>query len=96
MQITTGQQLVGQNFREQGLRPEYVYNRLFSTAALPVGSASWTNTVRSIVDDAEMAAGDPEELGHLLAVDRANASRNAARVQPVDLVFVSSGNWLDS
>jgi len=58
VQLVAGQTLSDQDFRERGLRPEYVYNRLFSTTALPVGSAPWISTVRRIVDDAELAALD--------------------------------------
>jgi len=47
--LSSGQALTGQNFRERGLGPAYVYNRLFTTAALPVGSANWVSAVRHIV-----------------------------------------------
>ena len=50
--LAEGQDLAGQNFREGGLRPHYVYNRLLATVALPIGSAPWTTAVRQINDDA--------------------------------------------
>jgi hypothetical protein len=51
--LVAGQAITGQNFRELGLRPEYVYNRLFTTLVMPVGSTAWTNTISQIVTDAE-------------------------------------------
>lgn len=54
--LVTGQAITGQNFRELGLRPEYVYNRLFTTLVMPVGSTAWTNTISQIVTDAENSA----------------------------------------
>lgn len=93
VQITEGQQLADQDFRERGLRPEFVYNRLYSTAALPVGSAAWINTLRNIIDDAETAPEEAEEL-NLLAANLVHASQHTG-MQPVDLVFDNSGNWLE-
>ncbi len=52
--LASGQSLTNQNFRELGLRPEYVYNRLFTTTALPVGSTNWTTAVRRIITDSEL------------------------------------------
>lgn len=51
--IADGQGLTEQNFREIGLKPEYVYSRLFTTLVMPVGSTEWTNTIERIVTDAE-------------------------------------------
>jgi hypothetical protein len=51
--LADGQALTDQNFRELGLRPEYVYNRLFTTLVMPVGSTAWTDTIAQIVTDAE-------------------------------------------
>jgi len=46
--LAVGQNLVNQNFREVGLRAAYVFNRLATTSALPVGSTAWVNTLRAI------------------------------------------------
>ena len=62
MQVTAGQELSGQDFRERGLRPEYVYNRLFSTPVMPVGSTNWISSVRRIVGDADEAASETSSL----------------------------------
>jgi hypothetical protein len=51
--LANGQALTDQNFREIGLKPEYVYNRLFTTLVMPVGSTPWTDTIEQIVTDAE-------------------------------------------
>ncbi|WP_254509284.1 cohesin domain-containing protein [Anatilimnocola floriformis] len=51
--ITAAQSLTDQNFRELGLKPEYVYNRLFTSLVMPVGSTAWTDTVTTIVAEAE-------------------------------------------
>lgn len=71
--LAAGQIVTGQDFRERGLAPAYVYNRLFTTVALPVGSASWVGAVRHIVTEAgssgaqaqsfsaEPAAGDSKQ-----------------------------------
>ena len=62
VQVSAGQDLSGQDFRERGLRPEYVYNRLFSTPVMPVGSTNWISAVRRIVGDAEEAASETSSL----------------------------------
>ena len=62
VQVSAGQELSGQNFRERGLRPEYVYNRLFSTPVMPVGSTNWISSVRRIVGDADEAASETSSL----------------------------------
>lgn len=46
--LAVGQNLADQNFREFGLRAAYVFNRLATTSALPVGSTAWVNTLRAI------------------------------------------------
>jgi hypothetical protein len=53
--LAAGQNLENQNFRELGLRAAYVYNRLFTTTALPIGSPPWIEVLRQINMD---AAGD--------------------------------------
>lgn len=50
--LAEGEELADQNFRERGLRPEYVYSRLFTTSVQPVGSTEWASAVAQIGDDA--------------------------------------------
>lgn len=58
--LAVGQNLANQNFREIGLRAEYVYNRLATSFALPLGSAAWIETLRRInVDAAADTVGNP-------------------------------------
>jgi len=91
--LASGQSLTDQNFRERGLRPEYVCNRLLTTTALPVGSANWISTVRRIVTDADNAAygsGSAELVSDSLA----GLSSESERLASVDLAFGDSDSWL--
>jgi hypothetical protein len=54
--VVTGQTIVDQNFRELGLRPQYLYNRLHTTLVRPIASAAWFNTIQKINVDAIAAA----------------------------------------
>jgi hypothetical protein len=59
--LAVGQNLANQNFREGGLRAAFLYNRLSTTSALPVGSDSWIDTLRDInVDGAEDTADNTQ------------------------------------
>lgn len=53
MELVAGQDLTGQDFRELGLRPEFIYNRLFTTLVMPIGSANWGSAIAQINSDAE-------------------------------------------
>ncbi len=53
VELVAGQDLTGQNFRELGLRPEFIYNRLFTTLVMPIGSANWAAAITQINTDAE-------------------------------------------
>ncbi len=53
VELVAGQDLTKQNFRELGLRPEFIYNRLFTTLVMPIGSANWTAAITQINTDAE-------------------------------------------
>lgn len=50
--LTVGQSLENQNFRESGLLPQYIYNRLLTTLTQPVGSTAWTEQIAQINADA--------------------------------------------
>ncbi len=50
--LASGQVLADQNFRELGLLPQFIYNRLLTTTVLPVGSTPWTNEILRINQDA--------------------------------------------
>ncbi len=69
--LAAGQNLENQNFRELGLRAAFVYNRLLTTTALPVGSASWVGVLRQINVDA--AASTPAQATSV-AADTAQAT----------------------
>ena len=60
LRLAAGQSVISQNFRELGLRPEYVYNRLLATSTQPVGSDQWCAVIRRIIADAERKAGTPD------------------------------------
>lgn len=66
--LAEGQELADQNFRERGLRPEYVYNRLLTTTVQPAGSTAWTSAVRQIVDDAGSAVIEAQAFSAASAV----------------------------
>jgi hypothetical protein len=53
IELVAGQDLTGQDFRELGLRPEFIYNRLFTTLVMPIGSANWVSAITQINADAE-------------------------------------------
>ncbi|MDD4268649.1 MAG: cohesin domain-containing protein [Pirellulales bacterium] len=88
--LAEGQELAGQDFRERGLRPEYVYNRLLATTVQPVGSTAWVNAVRQIVDDGGSAVQEAEAFStasiaatSIPAADRAAAEDAAQAAAPV-------------
>ncbi len=56
--VTTDQTLADQNFRELGLLPQYVYNRLHTTLVRPIGSTAWTDTILQINIDASSDAAN--------------------------------------
>jgi len=56
--LAVGQNLANQNFREFGLRPAFVYNRLLTTTVMPVGSPNWIASLRSINIDAAAAVAE--------------------------------------
>jgi hypothetical protein len=57
VELESGENLANQNFRELGLRPEFVYSRLFTTLVMPVGSNPWMAALARIHADAESVAG---------------------------------------
>jgi hypothetical protein len=57
--LAQGQNLANQNFRELGLQPQFVPNRLFTTAVRPVGSPAWVQSLRA-VNIAALAASSTE------------------------------------
>ena len=58
IQLSGSDNKTGQNFRELGLRPEYMYNRLLATSTHPIGSEQWCAVIRKIIADAEKKAGN--------------------------------------
>ncbi len=55
--LVSGTALTGQNFRELGLLPKFLYNRLLTTTVLPVGSTNWTTSIAKI--NADATSGQP-------------------------------------
>ncbi len=46
------------HFRELGLRSQYVFLRLMSTTAMPIGSDAWTQAISAVMSSAETDAGN--------------------------------------
>lgn len=62
--LAANQTVADQNFRELGLLPQYLYNRLHTTLVRPVGSTAWTDTILRInVDASNNAAAETDESG---------------------------------
>jgi hypothetical protein len=57
--LVAGQAATDQNFRELGLRPQFIYNRLLTTLVLPVGSPAWVDQIIQINDDARAGVTAP-------------------------------------
>ena len=59
--VEPGQHVVGQNFRELGLKSKYIHIGLFFSSSRPVGSDRWCHLMAQTVQNAERDAGhDPE------------------------------------
>jgi hypothetical protein len=56
--LTAGEQLVDLHFRELGLKPQYVFNRLLSASVQPPASPSWTALVAKVEATAQVDAGN--------------------------------------
>jgi len=69
--LAVGQSLTGQNFRELGLRPAFIYNRLLTTTVMPVGSANWIATLRNINIDAAAAVAVASQADVAVAASQA-------------------------
>ncbi|WP_442507383.1 cohesin domain-containing protein [Novipirellula sp. SH528] len=57
--LVSGQTAADQNFREAGLLPQYIYNRLLTASTQPAGSTAWTNVIRQINVDATAGSVAP-------------------------------------
>ncbi|WDQ16167.1 cohesin domain-containing protein [Rhodopirellula sp. P2] len=55
--LVEGTTLEDQNFRELGLLPQYIFNRLHTSSVLPVGSDTWKDAITDINAFAESTAG---------------------------------------
>jgi hypothetical protein len=84
------QQLTGRDFRELGLRPEYIPNRLLAVSAQPVGSAAWSEALSYA-----MAGADPSirigSFGSAVVsspVAAVPVARRAAHVTTADLKLI--------
>jgi hypothetical protein len=83
--LARGQSLADQNFRELGLRPLFVPNRLFTTLAMPVGSANWASAVRRAVAAGGTEASS-ENVTAQAAVRRAVPKTSAVHAAPAAVV----------
>lgn len=77
--LTTDQTIADQNFRELGLRPQYVYNRLHTTLVRPVGSTPWTDTILQINID---ASNDAAEAASRIASQSDSVAQPDSATQP--------------
>jgi len=50
-------QTAGQDFRELGLKAQYVFNRFYATTSMPVCSEAWRELFRTVVQQGEEDAG---------------------------------------
>lgn len=73
--------LPDQNFRELGLKPQYIYSRLRSTLTQPIGSQRWTDAIIHIQNDAR--ANEP-------LADAATGSQT--NTQPSVITTATAGN----
>lgn len=84
LSVTLGanQTVADQNFRELGLLPQYLYNRLHTTLVRPVGSTAWTDTILRINVDAthNAAPASGDSASQSPQATPAAASRVASRV----------------
>jgi len=55
--VSADGQTVGQDFRELGLKPQYVFNRFYATTSMPVCSEAWRDLSRTVVQQGEEDAG---------------------------------------
>lgn len=98
--LAAGQTLAEQDFRELGLRAEFIFNRLQTTTVLPVGSPAWHATMGEIVVAAPSTTTDlaaPSSVG-TGQLPEPPAARLAAPPEPVaegepELSPIATTNW---
>lgn len=91
--LTDGSALEDQDFRELGLLPQYIYNRLLTTRVLPVGSSEWNDTITQInadaASDASTLASQATSTSQTSAAtttsadDNSSAAGNTATGEPI-------------
>ncbi|WP_147869307.1 cohesin domain-containing protein [Stieleria maiorica] len=91
--LTAGEALDNQDFVEIGLHPAYLYNRLFTTLVLPVGSDAWTSQIERINADAESGneATAPPPASTTTALIAGESAAGAAVSESMSLTTVSAG-----
>ncbi len=82
VQLAAGENLENQNFRELGLRPQFVYNRLLSTTTLPVGSTAWIAVIEQINVDAASGTTAPVGSAAMTTTTFADTLSTVASGQP--------------
>ncbi|WP_040768757.1 cohesin domain-containing protein [Novipirellula maiorica] len=81
--LVSGQTTADQNFRETGLLPQFIYNRLSVTSTLPAGSTAWTDVIRQINDDATAGSVAPVAASSSIAVAATTSASTAAETLAV-------------
>lgn len=79
-QLVSDQPLTDQNFRELGLRAQFLYTRLLATQVQPVGSLPWTKLIEKINGDAALGtvtAPAPRLTGVASSTNAAEVTRQA-------------------
>lgn len=91
--LVSGQSTADQNFRETGLLPQFIYNRLLTTSTQPAGSTAWTDVIRQINVDATAGSVAPVAASSPVAsADAAIASASSA----ADTMAVTTNPSADS
>ncbi len=78
--LTSSQSLTNQDFREIGLKPAFVSNRLLTTLVMPVGSANWQSSISQISQLADSAA----------ALNSVSAATTGSNLSPSNQVLSQS------
>ncbi|MEO9590432.1 cohesin domain-containing protein [Rhodopirellula bahusiensis] len=72
--LVEGTALEDQNFRELGLLPQYIFNRLHTTSVLPVGSDRWTDAITDINTFANATSSSTVAASSVVAASTASTS----------------------
>ena len=76
--LVEGTALEDQNFRELGLLPQYIFNRLHTNTVLPVGSDNWNDAISDINTFAESTASSSSASSEAASSSVVAASTSSA------------------